>query len=243
MTPMQGPDGQVYAVAQGPITLGGFRFSGASGSKVEKNHPTVGYISEGAIVEREISSQTIDARQMQIALRSPDFTTAIKMAHTINTAMGGSYAQALDAGTIKIEAPPSLEHQTIEMISKIENLQVEPEMIAKVVINERTGTVVMGEHVRISAVAVAHGNLTVQITETPTVSQPLPFSQGKTERVPNTQIQIQESKDKLHLIGANINIAQLVKGLNKIGVTPRDLITVLQAIKAAGAMQAEIEII
>jgi flagellar P-ring protein precursor FlgI len=243
MTPLQGPDGQVYAVAQGPITLGGFRASGASGSKVEKNHPTAGFISEGAVVEREVPSQLADSRLMQLALRTPDFTTAIRMAQTVNSALGGSYAEAVDAGTIKLETPPLFENRIVEMISHIENLQVQPEMIAKVIINERTGTVVMGEHVRITPVAIAHGNLTVQITETPTASQPLPFSRGKTVVLPDTQIQVQEAKGSLHIVGGGVTIAQLVKGLNSMGVTPRDLITILQAIKAAGAMQAEIEII
>ncbi len=243
MTPMQGPDGQIYAVAQGPIALGGFKTSGQSGSKVEKNHPTVGLISEGALVEREIPSNFGDSHQMQLSLRAPDFTTAMKMAQTINSAMGGSYAQAMDAGTIKLETPPLYENRPIEMISQIENLQVQPEMIAKVVVSERTGTVVMGANVHISPVAIAHGSLTVQVTETPTASQPLPFSQGRTVVLPDTQIQVQEEKGSLHLVGGNTTIAQLVKGLNSIGVTPRDLITILQTIKAAGALQAELEII
>jgi flagellar P-ring protein FlgI len=243
MTPLQGSDGQIYAVAQGPIAVGGFKAGGASGSKVEKNHPTVGLISEGALVEREIPSHFADSRQMQLSLRAPDFTTALKMAQTINSAVGGSYAQALDAGTIKVEIPPLFENRAIEMISHIENLQVQPETIAKVVVSERTGTVVMGAHVHISPVAIAHGNLTVQVTETPTASQPLPFSRGRTVVLPDTQIQVQEEKGSLHLIGGNATIAQLVKGLNSIGVTPRDLITILQTIKAAGALQAELEII
>ena len=243
MTPLHGPDGQVYAVAQGPIALGGFKAGGQSGSKVEKNHPTVGLISEGAIVEKEVPSHFQDGRQMQLSLRTPDFTTATKMAHSINSAMGGGYAQAMDAGTVKIETPPIYENRTIELISQVENLQVQPEMIAKVVVSERTGTVVMGENVRISPVAIAHGSLTVQVTETPTASQPLPFSQGKTVVLPDTQIQVQEEKGSLHLVGGNSTIAQLVKGLNSIGVTPRDLITILQTIKAAGALQAELEII
>jgi flagellar P-ring protein FlgI len=243
MTPLQGPDNQIYAVAQGPIVIGGYRFSGSSGSKVEKNHPTVGLISEGAIVEREIPSHLGDSGQMQLALRTPDFTTALKMTQTINSALGGSYAQAMDAGTIKLETPPLFENRNIEMISQIENLQVQPEMIAKIIVNERTGTVVMGEHVRISPVAIAHGNLTVQVTETPTASQPLPFSQGKTVVLPDTQIQVQEAKAALRMVGGYATIAQLVKGLNSIGVTPRDLISILQAIKAAGALQADLEII
>jgi flagellar P-ring protein FlgI len=243
MTPLQGPDNQIYAVAQGPIVIGGYRYSGASGSKVEKNHPTVGLISEGAIVEREIPSHLGESNQMQLALRNPDFTTALKMSQTINAALGGSYAQALDAGTVKLEIPPLFENRNIEMIGQIENLQVQPDTLAKVIVNERTGTVVMGEHVRISSVAIAHGNLTVQVTETPTASQPLPFSQGQTVVLPDTQINVQEQKAALRMVGGYSTIAQLVKGLNSIGVTPRDLISILQAIKAAGAMQADLEII
>ena len=243
MTPLQGADGQIYAVAQGPIAVGGFKAGGASGSKVEKNHPTVGIITEGGLVEREIPSHLEDAKQMQLSLRAPDFTTALKMAQAINSAGGGISAQAIDAGTVKLEGPPQFENRAIEMISHIENLQVQPETIAKVVVSERTGTVVMGANVHISPVAIAHGNLTVQVTETPTASQPLPFSRGRTVVLPDTQIEVQEEKGSLHLIGGNTTIAQLVKGLNSIGVTPRDLITILQTIKAAGALQAELEII
>jgi flagellar P-ring protein FlgI len=243
MTPLQGPDGQTYAVAQGPISLGGFSFSGQSGTSVQKNHPTVGFISEGALVEKEIPWNSGNAHQLEMALKVPDFTTAIKTAQNINQALGGSFAQALDAGTLRIEVPPRYENRPAEMISHIETLQVQPDMISKVVINERTGTVVMGEHVRISPVAVAHGSLTVQITEQPEASQPLPFSQGRTTVLPNTNIQVQEGKGSLQLVGGSTNIAQLVKGLNSMGVTPRDLITILQAIKAAGALQGELEII
>lgn len=243
MTPLQGADGQIYAVAQGPIAVGGFKVGGASGSKVEKNHPTVGLITEGALVEREIPSHLVDAKQMQLSLRAPDFTTALKMAQTINAAVNGIGAQAVDAGTVRLEVPPQYENRAIEMISHIENLQVQPESVAKVVVSERTGTVVMGANVHISPVAIAHGNLTVQVTETPTASQPLPFSQGRTVVLPDTQIQVQEQKASLHIVGGYATIAQLVKGLNSIGVTPRDLITILQTIKAAGALQAELEII
>lgn len=243
MTPLQGPDGQVYAVAQGPISLGGFSFGGASGSSVQKNHPTVGFISEGALVEREIPAHFVSAQKLELALKAPDFTTAMKTAQSINQALGSGTAEAVDAGTVRIDMAGESESRRIALISQIENLQVQPETIAKVVINERTGTIVMGEHVRISPVAVAHGNLTVQVTETPSVSQPLPFSQGQTAVVPQSTIEVQEGKGYLHLIKGGNTIAQLVKGLNSMGVTPRDLITILQAIRAAGALQAELEII
>jgi flagellar P-ring protein precursor FlgI len=165
------------------------------------------------------------------------------MTQTINSALGGSFAQAVDAGTIRVETPPLFENRYIEMIGQIENLQVHPDTIARVIVNERTGTIVMGQHVRISPVAVAHGNLTVQVTETPTASQPLPFSNGQTVVLPDTQINVQEQKAALRMVGGETTIAQLVKGLNAIGVTPRDLISILQTIRAAGALQADLEII
>jgi flagellar P-ring protein precursor FlgI len=242
MTPLQGPDGQVYAVAQGPITLGGFSAGGA-GASVSKNHPTVGYISAGALVEREVPNRFADLQQLTLVLKTPDFSTATQMAQVVNAALGGNYSHAIDAGTIKLNVPPQYAPTLVEMISQVENLQIQPDVVAKVVINERTGTVVMGENVRISPVAIAHGGLTVQIAEEPTVSQPLPFSQGKTAVVPSTKVEVQEKKGSLALVGSGVTIAAVVKGLNSIGVTPRDLITILQVIKAAGALQAELEII
>jgi flagellar P-ring protein precursor FlgI len=243
MTPLQGPDGKTYAVAQGPVSLGGFSASGGGGSSVQKNHPTVGFISAGALVEREVSMDYAEWQHVELVLRVPDFTTATKAAQSINAALGSSRAQALDAATVRIQMPAAPGPQLVELLSRIENVQVTPEVVARVIINERTGTVVMGENVRIAPVAVAHGNLTVQITEEPVVSQPLPFSRGRTAVVPNETVEAQEQKGSLALIGGGVNIAQVVKGLNALGVTPRDLITIMQAIKAAGALQGELEII
>lgn len=243
MTPLQGPDGVAYAVAQGPLSTGGFSIGGASGSSVQKNHPTVSFASGGALVEKEVPVQYADLERMDLVLKTPDFTTASKTAAAINSSLGGSYAKAMDATTVRFDVPPDSRQQVVEMITRLENLEVQPEVMAKVIVNERTGTVVMGDRVRISPVAVAQGNLTVQITEQPTVSQPLPFSQGQTVVVPQTNIQVQEKKSSLNVVGGGITLGEVIQGLNAIGATPRDLIDVLQAIKAAGAMQAELEII
>ncbi|MCE5334544.1 MAG: flagellar basal body P-ring protein FlgI [Desulfobacteraceae bacterium] len=243
MTPLKGPDGKVYAVAQGPISTGGFSVSGASGSSVQKNHPTVGFISGGALVEKEVAVQYAELPVLDLVLKAPDFTTATKTASAINGAVQGVTAKAVDAGTVKLEIPPGQRGDMVAMITKIENLNVQPEVVAKVVVNERTGTIVIGENVRISPVAVAHGSLTVQITEKSNVSQPMPFSQGQTAITPQTSIQVQEGKGALAVVGGGITIGQVIKGLNAIGATPRDLINILQSIKAAGAMQAELELI
>ena len=243
MTPLKGPDGKVYAVAQGPISTGGFSASGASGSKVQKNFPTVGFISGGALVEKEVPVQYSEMPAIDIVLKTPDFTTAHKTAEAICNGVPGVNAHAVDAGTVRLEVPPDQRSEIVGLITQVENLEVKTDGMAKVVINERTGTIVMGEHVRIAPVAVAHGSLTVQITEKPTVSQPLPFSKGTTKVVPQTSIQVQEAKGHLAVVGGGVTIGQLINGLNAIGATPRDLISILQSIKAAGAMDAELEVI
>ncbi|MFZ0931258.1 MAG: flagellar basal body P-ring protein FlgI [Syntrophobacteraceae bacterium] len=243
MTPLKGPDGKVYAVAQGPISTGGFSASGASGSSVQKNFPTVGFISGGALVEKEVPVQYSQLSSLDLVLKTPDFTTAHKTAEAICMGVSGVGAHAVDAGTVRLEVPPSERDEIVGLITQVENLEVQPEVIAKVVVNERTGTIVMGEHVRIAPVAVAHGSLTVQITEKPTVSQPLPFSKGTTKVVQQSTVQVQESKGHLAVVGGGVTIGKVIEGLNAIGATPRDLINILQSIKAAGAMDAELEII
>ncbi|MGQ9485428.1 MAG: flagellar basal body P-ring protein FlgI [Desulfosoma sp.] len=243
MTTLQGPDGQVYAVAQGPVSTGGFSASGASGSSVQKNHPTVGFISQGAVVEREFSVSLEDLNRLDLVLNTPDFSTADQTARQINLALGGPYARAVDGATIQLDVPPSYRSDVVSLMSQVEALEIRPDTAAKVVINERTGTIVLGENVRISPVAVAHGNLTVQISERPAVSQPLPFSQGRTVVTPQSTVQVQEGKGSINVVGGGATIGEVIKGLNAIGATPRDIITILQAIKAAGALHAELEII
>lgn len=243
MTPLQAPDGKTYAVAQGPISTGGFSASGSSGTTVQKNFPTVGFISGGATVEQELTVAYGDQERMDLVLKSPDFTTASKAASIISESLGGPCAQAIDGGTIRVEVPPSYRRQIVAMVTKIENLELQPEVVAKVIVNERTGTIVMGENVKITPVAVAHGGLTVQISEQPAVSQPAPFSKrGQTVVVPQSDVEVKEAKGSLSLVGG-VTISQVIKGLNAIGATPRDLINILQAIKASGALQAELELI
>lgn len=242
MTPLQGPDGQVYGVAQGPISVGGFFFGGAGGA-VQQNHPTVGYIPNGALIEKDLPFSYENADFLYLTLNQPDFTSAKKVADTINKNMGSNIANPEDAATVKLQIPEKYRKNLIDFIASIESLEIIPDAVAKIVINERTGTIVMGENVRIAPVAVAHGNLTVTITEQPYVSQPLPFSPGQTVVVPQTQVEVKEQKAHLAIVGGGVTISQVIEGLNSLGATPRDLINILQAIKAAGALQAELEII
>jgi flagellar P-ring protein precursor FlgI len=243
MTPLKAPDGEVYAVAQGPISIGGFAFAGAAGGGVQKNHPTVGQIPGGAIIEKEVKFDLSKKTSLEISLRQPDFTTCLRMAKAIQESIGSGMAEPLDAGTVSVKIPESYNNNMVAFISNIEKLEIMPDITAKVVVNERTGTVVIGDNVRISTVAVSHGNLSIVIKEQPAVSQPLPFSAGETVVVPQTEVQIQEQISKLILVPEGASIGDVIRGLNAIGVTPRDLIAILQAIRAAGALQAELEII
>ncbi len=243
LTPMKGADGQVYALAQGPLSVGGFAASGEAGGGVTKNHPTAGRIANGATVEREIPFDFASKEGIVIALNDPDFTTATRAVGAINKHLHGTYASSQDSGTINIKLPPGYKDRMVSMLASLENLEVATDTVAKVVIDERNGTVVMGENVRLSTVAIAHGNLMIQIKEKPRISQPLPFSQGTTVVVPDTSITVKEGADRLMVLPEGINIGQVVQALNAIGVTPRDLIAILQAIKAAGALQAELQVI
>jgi len=243
MTPLKGPDGNVYAVAQGPLSIGGFSFSGAAGGGIQKNHPTVGNIPGGAIIEKEIDLELTKRTSLDICLKNPDFTTSLRLKEAIERNILSGIASAIDAGTISVMIPPKFSKNVVNFISQIENLSVTPDIVAKVVLNERTGTVVMGENVRISTVAVSHGNLSIIIKEQQSVSQPLPMSGGQTTVVPESDVKVVEQKSNLLLINKGANIGQVIKGLNGIGVSPRDLIAILQSIKAAGALQAELVII
>jgi flagellar P-ring protein precursor FlgI len=242
MTPLFGSDGQVYAIAQGPISTGGFS-AGAGGSSVQKNHPTVGRISNGATIERELDYAIGQKNEFEIAFGRPDFTTAQRAVRAINAQFGVAVAEARDSGTLRLRVPSGFESNVVGFLSEVEAIEIAPDEIAKVVLNERTGTVVMGANVRISQVAVSHGSLSVTISTTTSVSQPGAFSGGTTAVVPNTDISAVEEPARLLLLGGGITINDLVRGLNAVGVTPRDLIAILQAIKAAGALSAALEII
>jgi flagellar P-ring protein precursor FlgI len=242
LTPLRAVDGAVYAIGQGPISLGGFAASGA-GARVQKNHPTVGLIPGGATVERGISMNLQGRDQVTITLNQPDFTTAQRVAQAINSATADGAARPVDSGTIAVAVPPTWQGNMVALVAKLESLEVTPDTIAKVVLDERTGTVVMGENVRISTVAISHGNLSIQIREQPSVSQPLPFSGGQTTVVPDTQITTEEEQRRLIVVQGGATIGELVRALNAMGVSPRDLIAIFQAIKAAGALHAALEII
>lgn len=242
MTPLKGMDGNTYVMAQGPVSVGGFLAAGEAAS-VRKNHPTVGRIPRGGTVERELPFTFKEMNQLEINLDTPDFTTAARVAAAVNRGVPGVQAQAIDPSTIKLTMPPHEAMDRVALVAKLENLKIQPDILAKVVVEERTGTVVMGEAVRISKVAVTSGALSISIAETEQVSQPLPFSEGQTVVTPQTEVQVGEQKAKLQVVDGGVSIGEVVKALNALGATPRDLITILQAIRAAGALQAELEII
>ncbi|RMF93482.1 MAG: flagellar basal body P-ring protein FlgI [Candidatus Schekmanbacteria bacterium] len=244
LTPLKGADGKIYAVAQGPLSIGGFSAGGAGGEKVQKNHLNAGKIPDGAIIEREIPYNFSNTSRITFSLRNSDFTTTNKVAEKINSFIGNSIAFPMDAVNVTVDIPDEYRNNPVRFVSLIENLDVTPEIPAKIVIDERTGTVVVGENVRISTLAISHGNLTIEINSKFKISQPSPFSKkGETVVVPETKTSIKEEKGHLILVEGGVSIKELVRALNAIGVTTRDLITIFQAIKAAGALHAELEII
>ncbi|MBL8629414.1 MAG: flagellar basal body P-ring protein FlgI [Rhodospirillaceae bacterium] len=243
VTPLMGADGEVYAVSQGSVQVGGFSAEGA-GASIQRGVPTSGRIPSGAIVEREIDFSLGNMRQAHLSLRNPDLTTARRIAQAVNAFLGTTASAPVDPGTVVVSLPEGYEGNIVDVMTDIEQLQVEPDQTARVVIDENTGVIVIGQDVRISTVAVAQGNLTIKVTETPQVSQPSPFSEtGETTVVPRTEITVEEDKDrKLSVVDDGVSLQELVNGLNALGVGPRDMISILQAIKAAGALQAEIEV-
>ena len=243
VTPLVGADGEVYAVAQGPVSVSGFSAQGASGSSVTQGVSTAGRIAAGAIVEREIEFSLAELPVIRISLRNPDFTTARRVADAINGKLGGPAAQATDPSSVMLTVPQNRRGDIVSLMTDIEQTRVEPDQHARIVIDEKTGVIVMGENVRISTVAVAQGNLTVRITETPQVSQPNALSGGTTQTVQRSDVQVDtQSGNRLAVMPQGISIQELVQNLNALGVGPRDMISILQAIKTAGALQAEIDV-
>jgi flagellar P-ring protein precursor FlgI len=239
VTPLLGADGEVYAVAQGAVATGAISARGA-GASVTRGVPTAGRIANGAIVEREVPFQLASRDRIRLSLRNPDLTTARRIATAINGAMRGSVAEASDSRTVSVALGG---RSPVAFLSQIEQLRVEPDQVARVVIDEASGTIVMGANVRVSTVAIAQGNLTIRVTETPQVSQPNALAGGETVVVPRTQVEVDDQRDRrLGILPRSVTLDELVRGLNSLGVGPRDLITILQAIKAAGALQAELEI-
>jgi flagellar P-ring protein precursor FlgI len=284
VTPMLGADGEIYAVAQGSVATGGFVARGQAAT-VTKGVPTAGRISNGAIVEREVGFEFDKMQVVHLMLRNPDLTTARRVSQAINARLGGDVARSTDPSTVAVQIPPRYHSDVVSLLTDIEQLQVEPDQPARVVIDEQNGVIVMGENVRISTVAIAQGSLTVRVTETPLVSQPAPFAPGPagagrgagrgeggkgqgeggrgggpgvadrgeaqfapgggaaTTVVPRTNIQVDEGADKrLAYVPQSVSLQQLVNSLNALGIGPRDMISILQAIKMAGAMQADIEV-
>lgn len=244
VTPLLAADGEVYAVSQGPVAIGGFSASG-DGESVTKGVPTTGRIPNGGIVEREIDFDLRELTSVKLSLRNPDLTTARRVAQAINKFTKEDTARSLDPATVQMNIPKRYKGDVVALMTDVEQLRVKTDQVARVVIDERSGVIVIGENVRISTVAIAQGNLTIRITETPQVSQPAPFSDaGETVTVPRTNIDIEENSDrKLAVLPAGITLEELVNGLNSLGVGPRDLITILQTIKASGALQADIELL
>lgn len=242
LTPLKAANGHVYAVAQGPVNTGGFAAGGA-GASIRKNFPTVGRLIGGALVERDIHGDFNRRTSLTLNLQRPDFTTVTRVADAINGLFFDPIAAAADAGTIELQVPAAYAGNLVELVALIEALEVQPDTAARVVINERTGTVVIGENVRISTIAIAHGNLSIVVKENIHVSQPLPFSEGETVLVPDTDVMIGEGENQLLVLPQGVNIGEVVNALNALGVSPRDLIAIFQAIKAAGALQAELEVI
>jgi flagellar P-ring protein FlgI len=241
VTPLLGADGNVYAVAQGSLAIGGFSAEGDA-AKIVRGVPTVGRIANGAIIEREIEFVLNRMSQVRLALRNPDFTTAKRIAAAINDFIGGAVAEPVDPSTVQISVPKKYPGNLVALLTEIEQLQIEPDNAGRIIIDERSGIIVMGRDVRVSTVAVAQGNLTVTISEAPQVSQPAPFSRGRTRVVPRSQVGVQEDGHKLAVVEEGMSLQQLVNGLNALGIGPRDMISILQAIKAAGAIQADLEV-
>jgi flagellar P-ring protein precursor FlgI len=243
MTPLKGGDNQVYAVAQGSVLTNSFAFGGQAAS-VQKNHPTAGTIPNGALVERELPNVLAGKTTLRLNLDKEDFTTAARIEAVINGKFGSQIATTTDPGSVILKIPESYANRTVDFVASLETLEVRPDNSAKVVLNERTGTIVMGENVRISTVAVSHGNLSIVVKETPQVSQPTPLSSGgQTVTVPRTDLKVTEESRRLMVMPEGASIGDVVRALNFLGVTPRDLIGIFQAIKASGALQADLSII
>ena len=242
VTPLRGLDGRVYAVGQGSLTIGGYSAEGQAAT-AQKNITTVARIPNGAIVEREVPFQFNKQEGLTINLSgTPDFGTAMQVVGRINSAVGSNIAKAMDGATIQMTIPPKFQNNIVPLMASLENLDISPDSRARVVVDEKTGTVVLGGNVRLSRVAVAHGNLQIVVAETPNVSQPGPFSQGHTTVTPQTNLAVKEQNNRLMLMeGATLQ--ELVDGLNSVGATPRDLISILRTLKAAGSLQADLEVL
>ena len=243
MAPLKGADGQIYAIAQGNLVVGGFGISGSDGSRVSVNVPSAGRIPNGGQVERAIPSQLITGNTLELNLHDADFTTAARLENALNQAFGGSVAKALDAVTVAVEAPTESSAR-IAFMARVENIDVNPgEAAAKVIVNSRTGTIVMGGLVKVLPAAVTHGSLTVSITQSVAVSQPNALAAGQTVAVQQSTIQTSEAQNRMFLFEGGVSLEEIVRSVNEVGAAPGDLIAILEALKRSGALRAELEII
>ncbi len=240
MSPLVGPDGKLWAWAQGALSTGGFNIRSIGGDRVRKNYTLVGRVPGGATVERDYQVNLVEGNQIFLSLDEPDFTTAVKMAQAINAKVGTQVATATDAVQVAVNVPDQYREKVPEFISLIEELQTDTDEPARVVVNERTGTVVVGGNVTLKPAAVSHGNLSVEIKATPVISQPPPFSQGQTVVVPQTQTRVTEEGGRLVVLQESATVADVAKALNALGVGTRDIIAIFQALKEAGALKAEL---
>jgi flagellar P-ring protein precursor FlgI len=243
MTPLKGIDGQVYAIAQGNLVVGGFGAEGADGSRITVNVPSVGRIPAGATVERAVTSPFASGEHLVFNLNRPDFTTAKRVVDQINSTFGPGVAQAQDAGSITVRAPLD-PNQRVDYMSMVENLEVQQgNASAKIVINSRTGTIVIGQNVLVQPAAVTHGGLTVTISENIQVSQPSAFTAGQTAITPSSQINIEEGDSRMFVFNPGVSLDEIVRAVNQVGAAPGDLMAILEALKQAGALNAELVII
>jgi flagellar P-ring protein precursor FlgI len=243
MTPLKGADGQVYALAQGNVIVGGLGVTAKDGSRVSVNIPSVGRIPGGASVEREVPTVFAEGGDLQLNLHTADFTTAARTAEAINRNLGAPVARALDAVTVAVKAPQDA-NDRVSFLATLESVEVNPgDAPARVIINSRTGTVVINSHVEVMPAAVAHGNLSVTITERPRISQPGPFSRGTTEVVPTSAIDVKEGSGHMFVFQSGTNLDEIVRAVNQVGAAPGDLVAILEALKEAGALRAELVVI
>ena len=242
MTALQGPDGQTYAVAQGPLLVGGFSAS-SGGNSITKNYPNVGRVPDGGIIEREVGGDFNGRKTLRYSLMEEDFTTAIRVVHAINEELGETVAHPLDARTVELQIPKEFQGRAVELVARLENLNVQLQPRARVVVNERTGTVILGADVRIGAVSIVQGGLSIMVSSKPVVSQPAPLSQGKTVVTAKKDVTAKEDKPKTITVEPGVSVGKLAEMLNSMEISPSDIVAILQAIKDAGALQAELRIL